>query len=516
MAGRTAAAAAAAAGGAKASEAPGRRSATSATSSSTTPNRGALITSGNGGSVEAGRVVLQRRDVARAREQCGATDGRIAWAGPGRVLDGLRRAPGPGRGLEPERPPLAGQHALPLRARPAAGASKSSARTRSVPFLGTSYQAMHAAGCLSPNRLLVRRRPAARTAGRRLQLHWNGAGLDRSPILPEGHPSWDMVSYEGPPVTRACGFAAGDKVDQRSAAAARRCARSRPKSAAKKARSNPSRPKTTCSTPRTSSRPRSIYLRLEHRAKARCGPPRARRSTGSAGTTEPAGVTIVRKRPGGECAERDRPAGERRRRTRRRRGRSPSPNTSSTSIAAEPGTSERVGRARQRRRRAVDHALAQALARPRQRRTAAVSDRLELPARADPHGPLGAANAWSARPTHDCWATTADGWLLHLATPAERADPNVLSDPAFAASRRRTDHVPPADAGVPQETPDVRPGRQLRRRTFTPQRRTRSSPAEDQLAQVPVPLLSHVRARVIHRTTTRAVLPPRGQGAACA
>ncbi len=105
---------------------------------------------------------------------------------------------------------------------------------------------------------------------------------------------------------------------------------------------------------------------------------------------------------------------------------------------------------------------------------------------------------------HDCWATTADGWLLHLATEGERAaaerEGAALSDPVFAEVERGTPIASrPPDAGVPQETPDEVPENNSGESVFTRSEEL-VKPPKAELARVPVPLVSHLRTRVLHRT----------------
>ncbi len=129
-----------------------------------------------------------------------------------------------------------------------------------------------------------------------------------------------------------------------------------------------------------------------------------------------------------------------------------------------------------------------------------VSDRLELPLPEDPHGPLGDAQRVVCPAEHDCWAATADGWLLHLATEGERRAPNVLSDPVFAhIEAGEPIAFRPADAGVPQETPDEVPENNSGESVFTRSEEL-VKPPRAELARVPVPLVTHLRTRVLHRT----------------
>ena len=146
-------------------------SAESGTSSSGRRTCGALITDGNGSTVPPGIWVYNGQGWHELAEVCGATDGRIAWAGPDEILDGLGRARRPG-GKRPRSAPAAGRR-HPLQVRPqgtgqpglAAGSGRLLRHTR-IP--ANSYQPMHAAACMTPERLLVRRRPAPRTSARRI------------------------------------------------------------------------------------------------------------------------------------------------------------------------------------------------------------------------------------------------------------------------------------------------------------------------------------------------------------
>jgi hypothetical protein len=169
------------------------------------------------------------------------------------------------------------------------------------------------------------------------------------------------------------------------------------------------------------------------------------------------------------------------------------------SVAAEPGTSSAWVALE-----AEEHVLAtDPLDRASLARVSAsgeISDRLELPLPEDPHGPLGAAQHLVCPAEHDCWATTTDGWLLHLATGAERSEPNVLSDPVFGeVEAGKPIAFRPPDAGVPQETPDEVPENDSGESTFTRSEELVKPPRAEP-ARVPVPLITHLRTRVVHRT----------------
>ncbi len=110
---------------------------------------------------------------------CGATDGRIAWAGPGRILDGLRRAPGQtnesaATTLERGRRWKTTRSAISRAGRVVASYAHPA-------FQADSYQAMHAAACLSPADCWFAGDPLEEPQLGAFQLHWNGSALEAEP-----------------------------------------------------------------------------------------------------------------------------------------------------------------------------------------------------------------------------------------------------------------------------------------------------------------------------------------------
>ncbi len=156
------------------------------------PNRGALITSGNGGSVKPGVWFYDGAQWIELAEQCGATDGRIAWVGPDEFWTVSDGRAGQAVASSSERPPLEDNTLCHF----APGAPDAEGHQHieivgsygSVPFLGTSYQAMHAAGCLSSTDCWFGGDPLSRTADRRVH-----AALERrrprAAALPPRRPS---------------------------------------------------------------------------------------------------------------------------------------------------------------------------------------------------------------------------------------------------------------------------------------------------------------------------------------
>jgi hypothetical protein len=466
-------------------------------------NRGVLITSGNGGSVKAGVWFYDGTGWRELSTQCGATDGRIAWAGPDEFWTVSDGRAGQAVASGSERPPLQDNTLCHFAPGPS-GHIEIVGSFASVPFLGSSYQPMHAASCLAPNNCWFGGEPLPAPQVGAFMLHWNGQVLEPEPFLPEGHPVWGMVPYEGS-LYESMRVQSGDKVVKE----VQRPPALREIKAQFTGEESPFEsvpPENSLLYSQNEFSTALDYLRLstsEGAIWAGAGPqvPGPERS-------RLAGVTILRKPPGGEwtsvvgpqegedeelpppgaelfpahCASEAQPC-----------------QTVLDSIGAEPGTSSAWIALDSSEDVRVPSPLARAsLARVSS--DGAVSDRLELPLPGDPHGPLGAAQLVACPAEHDCWAVTANGWLLHLATGGERENPTPLSDPAFALIEAGEPITfRPPDAGVPQEPSDELPEDNSGESAFTPHEEViKPPPAEP--ARIPVPLLTHVRSRVIHRT----------------
>ncbi len=156
------------------------------------PNRGLLITAGNPPTVPAGVWAYNGVEWHELSSVCGASDGRIAWAGPEEfwtVSDGR-----PGQTSESsefiEPPPLqdntlchfAGGKVVGSYAHPA--------------FQADSYQAMHAAACYGPSDCWFGGDPLPSPQIGAFQLHWTGA-LDAEPFPSESHAIEDVLVFEG-------------------------------------------------------------------------------------------------------------------------------------------------------------------------------------------------------------------------------------------------------------------------------------------------------------------------------
>ncbi len=458
------------------------------------PNRGALITSGNGGSVEPGVWFYNGAGWRELSNKCGATDGRIAWAGPDEFWTVSDGRAGQTVASGSERPPREDNTLCHFAPGPK-GHIEIVGSYASVPFLGSSYQPMHAAACFAPNNCWFGGEPLPPPQVGAFMLHWNGSELEPQPFLPEGHPVWDMVPFESR-LYESMRIQTGDKaVTPSSRPPVLRTIKA--EVSGEESFFEPAAPENHFLYPSLNEFSTALdYLRLSTSegslwaaAGAQVPPP--------PGNIRAAGVTILTKPEGGEWQSVIGPQ-EEETEANPPPGQITFPEQVATSIAAEPGTSSAwLGLDSEEDAPHPKPVVRASLARVASDGT--VTDRLELPAPEDPHGPLGAATRIACPGQHDCWASTVGGWLLHLAAPGERTGP-ALADPVF---ERIEDGEPvtfrPRDAGVPEEASDVVPENTSGEETFTRSEELVKPPKEE-LARVAVPLLSHIHARVRHRT----------------
>jgi hypothetical protein len=164
-----------------------------------TPNRGALITAGDPPTVPPGVWEYNGAEWHEISEVCGATDGRIVWAGPEEfwtVSDGR-----PGQALvEGKRPPLEDDTLCRFSNANHAGEPLQVMQSFAFPaFQADSYEPMHAAGCFSPSDCWFgggSLPPESLDAGT-FELHWNGHELVEEPLHGEGRTIEGMAAFEG-------------------------------------------------------------------------------------------------------------------------------------------------------------------------------------------------------------------------------------------------------------------------------------------------------------------------------
>ncbi|HSZ14991.1 MAG TPA: hypothetical protein VK790_13230 [Solirubrobacteraceae bacterium] len=157
-------------------------------------NRGLLITAGNGSTVLPGVWAYDGAGWKELAIVCGATDGRIAWSGQDEfwtVSDG--RAGQTHSNGSGKQAPLADNTLCHF------AGGQVVASYASVAFQPTSYEAIHAAGCLGPEdcwfagESLSTELPVTGS----FHLHWNGSSLLEEPYEGESQPVEDMRAFDG-------------------------------------------------------------------------------------------------------------------------------------------------------------------------------------------------------------------------------------------------------------------------------------------------------------------------------
>ena len=447
------------------------------------PNRGALITAGNGSTVPAGVWYYDGAGWREFASVCGATDGRIAWAGPDEFWTISDGRAGAASIVNSEPPPLADNTLCHFAPGPS-GHIEVVGSYASPPFLPSSYQAMHAAACITPTDCWFAGEPLPAPQIGAFQLHWNGHAMEAQPYLPEGHAVRDMRAFEGG-LYESMRLLESDRVEKET--------RKPPPLRVIKPFGSARLFEGVTELPLYGPEEFSFALDSLHLGAdeeslwAAAGPSRE-----NVPGTEPAGLTVIER--GSEAASWKQVVGP---------DTSPSglerfPEDLVDGIAAEPSTSS-AWLAMDTSKHANNHGSSRALV-ARVSSDGTVSDEASLPEVGDPRGPLGAAEHIACPAIHDCWLATGEGWLAHLATAEERAHPEANSDPAFAEEEPIT--YRPPDEGVPQEPSDTLAvdNSGLEEPVFVLEDIANHAPV-NKFATVTVPLLSHLRSRLLHGTT---------------
>jgi hypothetical protein len=467
------------------------------------PNRGLLITAGNPPTIPPGVWAYNGAGWHELASVCGATDGRIAWAGPGEfwtVSDG--RA---GQSSLEGAPPLEDNTLCHFAGGEVIGSYASLA------FLPSSYQAMHGAGCVGPSDCWFGGDPLPEGQAGAFHLHWDGHSLTAEPN-PQGHAveairrvgnelfesvrirSGDLLSEEESqsepfvlhlleptgvqprflPLSLGVPFYAAEEFPE-----ALDFFRLSSDGSALWGAANPAAP-----TPEGSAPGEATVIRVAAGSAAQIVGP----------TTDPEGVNPFTSEPGGEGAR--------------------SKNQLINSIAAEPpgegegeGTSagESAWLALASGEQLTTEPLAPAEV-ARLSSSGAVSERDQLPNEQEAAlgvAPKGVADKVACPAPHDCWLATSQGWMFHLTTDAGRRAEleHPDTDPAF--SKAQPISFRPEDAGIPRQVPDAPPvddsgllGEIAATNTALAEAAT--APIE---SRVKLPLLSRIRSRLVHGTT---------------
>jgi hypothetical protein len=445
------------------------------------PNRGLLITAGNPPTILPGVWAYNGVEWHELATVCGATDGRIAWAGPDEfwtISDGRPGQVGESEGAG--RPPLedntlcrfSGGQVVASFAHPA--------------FRADSYRAMHAAGCLTASDCWFGGDSLPEPQFGAFHLHWNGSSLEAEPYPGEGHSVRDMRALEGH-LYESVQVSAGDRSSEPS---------SEPPVLH---RINPQgvtptfEPEAQEFIPLYAPGELSTelgFLHLSASEGALWGAAGASRERDEREGGE--GPTVVRRAEGSwtqVLGPGTHPSGK-----------ELFPDDAVEAVAGEPGANSAWlaldSRSDSEHPSPSTTALVARISAEGQ-----VSEVQSLPSaqeRAAGVGPKGAGAKLACPAPNDCWLATSQGWLFHLAPEGERTLPRD-SDPAFVGPITNR----PPDQGLPQVPPDAPPVDDSGLVEAPPNYGSvlaENAEAATQ-ARVTVPLLSGLHSHLVHGTT---------------
>lgn len=429
------------------------------------PNRGLLITAGNPPTIPAGLWTYNGREWHELANVCGATDGRIAWAGSDEFWTISDGRPGQVQAGTDIRPPLedntlcrfADGQVVASYAHPA--------------FEADSYEAMHAASCITPGDCWFAGDPLPKPQIGAFQLHWNGGALQAEPYAGEGHAIEDMRLFEEHLYesvrVKAEDLVSPEAQEQLEVPVLHRI---NPEGVQPALEGEFGLPLTNGTE--------SNSLDFLHLSAVE-GALWAAAGTG----TEGAGEVTVLRRAEGDWSQLIGPASE-------PSGTALFAGETVSAIAAEPETGgawlglvPTTGADNPTARALVAHVST----------TGQVTEEQTLPTDGAPRGAVARIACPAA---HDCWLATTQGWLFHLSGEGEAL--TLDTDPAFAGLITAR----PADQGLPQLPPDAPPPDD----SGEPEE---PSPVGSLIAQTELPksetrvavaLLSHLHSRLLHGT----------------
>ena len=434
------------------------------------PNRGLLTTAGNGSTIPPGLWAYNGREWHELSTVCGASDGRIAWAGPDDFWTISDGRPGQASDANGNPPPLADNTLCHFEN------GRVVASYGSLAFRADSYQAMHAAGCLSASDCWFAGDPLPAPQVGSFHLHWDGAAITAEPYLQdahtvaEEHPFAGQL-YEG---VQLSGPLSGE-------ASALRVVN--PKGIVPQFEALAGLPFYGGEEFPTALEP----LQLSDADGALWAGAGGVRETPAG--SDPGQLTVARF--DGERWHQLLGAGS------EPSGAALFPEDVITSLAAEPGA-EAAWLALDTQNDALQPSpVAPAhVVRITASGTISKEDDELLPA-SEEAGPKGGAAKIACPAPHDCWLASTQGWLYHLSSGSEEQLP-LDSDPAFAGLITER----PADEGVPQVAPDTLPvDNSGLLGEPPPSLGTLPENPKEQPPRVHVPLLSHVRSRLVHGAT---------------
>ncbi len=436
------------------------------------PNRGLLTTAGNGSTISAGLWAYNGSGWHELSTVCGASDGRIVWAGPDEFWTISDGRPGQAADALGNPAPLEDNTLCHFEN------GKVIASYASLGFRADSYQAMDAAGCITASDCWFAGAPLPSPQVGSFQLHWDGTSLTREPYTQDADAITDLRSfagelYESVRLTAPLG---------EEPAALRLVNR---KGVSPQFETLPGLPLYGGEEFPTALEPFHLAVGEGTLWAAAGGVPEQETPPGSAlgqltvarfdgehwrqvlgASTEPSGHALF-------------------------------PNDTVTSLAAEPGGESAWLALDTQSDVAHPSPVAQArVVRISAAGTVSSEDDQSLPSAQEEIGPKGGAARVACPAAHDCWLASTQGWLYHLSDGHEELAPDT--DPNFAGLITER----PADEGVPQVQPDAPPA-DTSGLLGEPPPSLGSVPenVKEPPARVRVPLLSHVRSRLVHGTT---------------
>jgi hypothetical protein len=445
------------------------------------PDRGLLITAGNPPTIPPGVWAYNGIEWHELATVCGASDGRIAWAGPDEfwtISNGRPGQVGESGGAEP--PPLeddtlcrfSGGQVVASYAHPA--------------FQADSYQAMHAAGCLSASDCWFAGNQLPEPQFGSFHLHWNGSSLQAEPFPAEGHAVHDMRALEGH-LVESVQLSTGDRSSEPSSEPPV-LHRINPQGITPTLEPEPQEFIPLYAPGELPTELNFLHLSASEGALWGAAGPSSVRDEHEHGE----GPTVVRRAEGvwkQLIGPDTHPSGK-----------ELLPHEVVEAVAAEPAT----GSAWLALDSVVDSTNPSPTATALVARISAegqLSEQQSLPSaqeRAQGIGPKGAGAKLACPAVNDCWLATTQGWLFHLAPEGERTLPRD-TDPAFTGPITNR----PADQGLPQVAPDAPPVDNSGLVEAPPNYGTQIAQNGEAATQarVAVPLLSGLHTRLVHGTT---------------
>jgi hypothetical protein len=438
------------------------------------PNRGLLITQGNGSSIAPGLWAYNGKQWHQLSSVCGATDGRIAWAGAEEFWTVSNGRPGQAANPKTGQPAPVEDNTLCHFAHGEVVASYASPA-----FQANSYAPMHALGCLSPSDCWFAGDPLPeQQSGEAFHLHWNGGALRAEPA-PQGHAVQDMRAFEGR-LYESVRLAPGDgeAVPEVPFPFALHVI-------------NPSGVtpsiEPVLGVPLYSSEELPQALNFLHLSADEDSLWAAAGSVREPPEGKPAPLTVARY-SGGAWTQILGPESSIATAINQE---------AVNSIAAEPGTNGAWLALDSQQDALQPSPIATALVAHVAADGTVETETLPAPDEvAQGIGPKGAAKRIACPSFNNCWMVTTQGWLFHLAPESERTQP-LDSSSAFSSLIT----FRPADEGVPQIVPDAPPPDTSGLiETQASKGSLVEIPAANE-SKVRAPLLSNVHSRLVHGTT---------------